>query len=182
MKKQLKGEVVILSLFHFMHHLYGLSLPPLFPLLKNHFGIGNIQVGLVVSMISITMAVFQLPLGLYSDKFGRKKILSVCFSIMLAAVFFTSISFAFWMVLLFQIILGIGMSGYHPVGLSAIADLFPGKETGKAMSAQAIGGSLGVALAPIILGGLASFYGWRVPLRIIAFAGIPALGQKYYSS
>lgn len=94
---------------------------------------------------------------------------------MIAAVLFTSISFAFWMILIFQFILGIGMSGYHPVGISAVADLFPKKGAGKAMSVQAIGGSLGVALAPLILGGLASFYGWRIPLRFLALAGIPLL-------
>lgn len=41
------------------------------------------------------------------------------------------------------------------------------------MSLQAIGGSLGVAVAPVAIGGLASLLGWRLPLQLFALAGLP---------
>lgn len=173
--KILWSGVAVFALFHFMNHLYGLALPPLFPLIKEHFGVGNTETGLIRSGIALTMALFQFPLGASSDRLGRKRILALCFSVLIIATFFTSSATAFWMLILFQVILGIGLSGYHPVGISAVADLAPKDKVGKAMSVQAIGGSLGVGLAPFVLAFLASIYGWRTPLQILAVAGLPFL-------
>lgn len=180
-KKYLTGGVFALSLFHFINHIYALALPPLFPLLKAEFGVGNTQVGMITSVISFTMVMFQLPLGMSSDRIGRKRILFACLTFMIVATLLTSWSTAFWMILAFQVMLGFGVSGYHPVGISAVADLAPPGKSGKFMSLQAIGGSLGVGIAPLLMGGLASIYGWRIPLRIIGLAGLPLLLYMGYS-
>lgn len=183
MKKSnfITSGILGLSLFHFFHHLYALVLPPLFPLIKDEFGVGNTEVGLIITSISLSMVLFQLPLGLYSDKVGRKKILVFCLSLMICLTFLTSIASAFWMILIFQLILGIGASGYHPVGISAAADLAMEGRVGSTMSIQALGGSLGVALTPILIGGLASLYGWRLPLQIVALTGLGVLLYVVYS-
>lgn len=99
---------------------------------------------------------------------------------MIGATFLASVSTAFWMLIIFQFILGIGASGYHLVGISAAADMSEEGESGKKMSLQAIGGSLGVAFAPIAIGGLASVFGWRLPLRLVALIGIPLLFFLYF--
>ncbi len=180
-KSYLHGGVLTLTFFHFMNHLYSLSLPPLFPLLKKHFEVGNTEVGLITTVISFTMVVFQLPLGIHSDRIGRRKILGLGLLFMMTATFLVSLADTFWVVLGFVALLGIGVSTYHPVGTSAVADLATEENTGKLMSIQAVGGSLGIALAPLILGGLASLLGWRTPLRLLAFAGLPLLFILFFT-
>ena len=177
----LHGGVLTLSFFHFMNHLYSLSLPPLFPLLKKHFEVGNTEVGLITAVISFMMVILQLPLGIYSDRFGRRKLLSLGLLFMMTATLLISFGNTFWVILGFVGLLGIGLSTYHPVGTSAIADLATEENTGKLMSMQAVGGSLGVGLAPLILGGLASFLGWRLPLRFLALAGLPLLVILFFT-
>lgn len=136
--------------------------------------------GLIITVISLSMVLFQLPLGIYSDKMGRKKILILCLALMIGASFFTSIVHSFWLILVFQLFLGVGASGYHPVGISAAADLAPQGRVGSTMSVQAVGGSLGVALAPVIMGSLASYYNWRISLQMMAIVGLGVLFYGIY--
>ena len=176
-----KGIFTLASV-HFFHHIYVLALPPLFPLLKKYFQVGNMEIGLLVTTISLPMIILQLPLGHYSDKVGRKKILLFCLIMLIGSTFLISITTAFWMIIALQILLGIGASGYHPVGISAAAEVSPANRIGRTMSIQGIGGTFGLAFAPIIVASLASIYGWRVPLQIIAVAGLPLLFFVRYSS
>ena len=52
---------------------------PVFALEAQHYAGGNdpAMVGLALGMYGLTQAVFQLPLGLASDRFGRKKVIIV---------------------------------------------------------------------------------------------------------
>lgn len=185
MVKDMKDRIITsgllaLSLFHFIDHLYTMALPPLFPIIKDEFGVGNTEVGLIITGLSLSMILFQLPFGIYSDRVGRRRILILCLILMICSTFIISLSTAFWMILIFQFVLGVGASGYHPVGISAVADLAPDGQAGSAMSLQAVGGSLGVAFTPIIIGGLASIYGWRLPLQIAAIIGLGVLLYMVY--
>lgn len=175
-----KGIFTLASV-HFFNHIYILALPPLFPLLKKYFQVGNTETGLIMTVMSLSMVIFQLPFGHYSDKVGRKKILLLCLIMLIGSTFLISITTAFWMIIALQILLGIGASGYHPVGISAAAEMSPRNRVGRIMSVQGIGGTLGLAFAPIIVGSLAGVYGWRVPLQIIAAAGLPVLFFVRYS-
>lgn len=175
-----KGIFTLASV-HFFNHIYILALPPLFPLLKKYFQVGNTETGLIMTVMSLPMIIFQLPFGHYSDKVGRKKILLFCLIMLIGSTFLISITTAFWMIIALQILLGIGASGYHPVGISAAAEVSPPNRVGRIMSIQGIGGTFGLAFAPIIVGSLAGIYGWRVPLQIIAVAGLPLLFFVRYS-
>ena len=175
-----KGIFTLASV-HFFNHIYILALPPLIPLLKKYFQVGNTETGLIMTVMSLSMVIFQLPFGHYSDKVGRKKILLLCLIMLIGSTFLISITTAFWMIIALQILLGIGASGYHPVGISAAAEMSPRNRVGRIMSVQGIGGTLGLAFAPIIVGSLAGVYGWRVPLQIIAAAGLPVLFFVRYS-
>ena len=47
----------------------------------------SMMLGLALGIYGLTQAVLQLPLGIASDRFGRKQVLSVGFAITLAALF-----------------------------------------------------------------------------------------------
>ena len=139
--------IFTLASVHFFNHIYILALPPLFPLLKKYFQVGNMEIGLIMTVMSLPMIVLQLPFGHYSDKVGRKKILLLCLIMLIGSTFLISITTAFWMIIALQILLGIGASGYHPVGISAAAEISPPNRIGRIMSIQGIGGTLGLAFA-----------------------------------
>jgi MFS family permease len=70
--------------------------------------------------------------------------------------------------------LGVFGAIYHPVGLSWVARAAPPATRGRVMGLLGISGSLGVAGAALVAGGLASLAGWRAALVVPGLAGIAA--------
>jgi FSR family fosmidomycin resistance protein-like MFS transporter len=63
---------------------------------------------------------------------------------------------------------GLGLFGaiYHPVGLAWVTQAAPLATRGRVMGLVGIAGSLGVAAAALVAGGLAALFGWRVALML----------------
>lgn len=61
---------------------------------------------------------------------------------------------------------GLGIFGaiYHPVGLAWVTQAAPAAMRGRVMGLVGIAGSLGVAAAALVAGGLAALFGWRLAL------------------
>ena len=61
---------------------------------------------------------------------------------------------------------GLGLFGaiYHPVGLAWVTQAAPPGARGRVMGVVGIAGSLGVAAAALVAGGLAALFGWRTAL------------------
>jgi MFS family permease len=71
-----------------------------------------------------------------------------------------------------ETVAGLGGSSYHPAGMSLISDLEGGATEGTAMGIHGLGGVVGTALAPALIGGLAALSGWRVALALGAGVGV----------
>src|SRR5215469_18933397 len=72
------GEVQAIGLVsaaHFVSHFHTLVLPPLFPFLKQHFGVGFIELGLALTIGSIASVATQLPMGYLADRWGSRRLL-----------------------------------------------------------------------------------------------------------
>ncbi len=61
-------------------------------------------------------------------------------------------------------VLGLFGAIYHPVGLAWVTQAAPLAARGRVMGLVGIAGSLGVAAAALVAGGLAALFGWRVAL------------------
>ncbi|MFC4319912.1 MFS transporter [Litchfieldia salsa] len=101
--------------------------------LNGSFPVYALRIGIDVSSVSVLLAsfaiggiVFQLPLGILSDKFGRKRILS--FILLLGFLSFTSASFleeSFFGLVLCLFIAGMFVGSTFSLGISYMADLMP---------------------------------------------------------
>src|SRR3989337_2162857 len=73
-----KREVKVVSLIcaaHFISHFHLLLLPPLFPLLRDFYGVGFTELGLTIAVLNITTGLTQVPFGFLVDRYGARKIL-----------------------------------------------------------------------------------------------------------
>src|SRR6188508_1574906 len=72
----------------------------LLPLLAQTFGLTLAQVGLIRSAHRAAMAAFQIPAGLFAERFGERNLLA--FGTLIAGLAFVVLGYAsgFWMILI----------------------------------------------------------------------------------
>ncbi|MEX2451565.1 MAG: MFS transporter [Rhodospirillales bacterium] len=170
-----KRNTQIISLIgsgHGMSHYYGLALPPLFPLIKAEFGVSYAALGFLVTMLNITSATVQVPMGFLVDRIGGRILLPLGLGAM--AIPFLAFGFAdnYWFVLVLMAIAGIGSSVFHPVDYAILNATIDEDFLGRAFSLHTLTGNIGFMLAPVSVILFASLWDWRTALVISGGIGV----------
>ena len=165
-------NVGLISVSHGINEFYSIVLPPVIPLLVTDFGITYAQAGLLLTVFFVMYSVFQLPAGLVADRVGKKRLLVLGLAGMAASLVLASAAGSYDALLAAQAVAGISGSTYHPTGMSLVSDFESDQTEGKAMGVFGFGGMLGVAGAPLGVGGVAALFGWRAALVAAATGGL----------
>jgi hypothetical protein len=80
-------------------------------------------------------------------------------------------SHAYWMMLACATLLGIGNNLWHPTAIPWLANRFPERK-GLVMSFHSMGGNVGDALAPLVVGALLAILSWRDVVLVNVLPGI----------
>jgi len=134
---------------HFSVDLYVGLLPVLYPLLTDRFTLDLKTVGLVSLAYSGMASISQPFFGWIADRYGTR---FIGLALIWTAVMFSTIGFApsFPVLLMLAAAAGIGSGCYHPLGALNANAVIPEKQRNVAMSVYVTGGTMGVALGPII--------------------------------
>lgn len=122
-----------------------------FPLyLQNEMGISSLQVGLMMLLITLPVAIFSMPVSKLYGKIGAKVLLIIGFPILCLAVFFQSKLTMYGSCLLigFGWVLTWGPSASQ--ALSSLPHKMAGIASGMFMTLQEIGGVIGLAIAGVV--------------------------------
>jgi MFS family permease len=166
--------VGVISGGHFISHLYLLTLPPLFPLMRNNFGWGPAELGLVISVLSVG-GLLQPVVGSAVDRLGAKRLLTGGLVIAGTGLGLIGVADSLIAVTAFAFVSGVGQAVFHPADY-AIIDAVTSKSTGgKGFSVHTLAGYLGFAAAPVVVGTLGTAFGWRTALFVVGCLG-PAYG------
>lgn len=130
--------------------------------------------GLVVGGYALTQAIFQVPFGMMSDKFGRKKILLFGLLIFIVGSVIAALSDNIYMLLFGRFLQGAGAIG--SVVSAMIADLV--KEEQRAHAMAIMGGTIAMSfaaamiIAPIVGGnwGIDKLFWLTAVLSVVAIA------------
>ncbi|WP_186327428.1 MFS transporter [Paenibacillus sp. Y412MC10] len=156
-----------------------------FPVYGLRTGMGESQIAFLLPFIGIGGLILQLPLGMLSDRFGRKNVLIACGLIGGAA--FMAVPLAgtatAWIVLL--LCLAGGMVGsFFSLGLAYAADILPKALLPAANVVASFHFNIGSIAGPNI-GGTLMQYGWNGGVFIVmglAFALFGAVGTAFRTS
>lgn len=146
------------------------------PLLVADFDITYGQGGLLLTVFFAMYAVFQLPAGVLADRIGKARVMIFGLAGLAGSVLLASVAQSYLALLGIQVLAGIAGSTYHPTGMSLISDSQEGTTEGKAMGIFGFFGMIGVAVSPVVVGGITELYGWRVALATIALLGLAVVG------
>jgi MFS family permease len=82
-----------------------------------------------------------------------------------------SLTHSFWMLLVCVTLVGIGNNIWHPAAIPTLAYRYPERK-GLVLSVHGMGGNLGEALAPFVVGSLLAWLSWRTVVVINVVPGI----------
>lgn len=165
-------QVWLITIAHGVNEFYSVALPPILPLIVADFDITYGQAGALITTFFVMYSLFQLPAGFLADRIGQIRLLAGGMVLLSGGLLVVAMGGDFTTLLVGQAIAGIGGSTYHPSGMSLISDLEVRATEGRAMGIHGFGGVAGMALSPVLIGGLAALYDWRLALTAGAALGL----------
>lgn len=160
-KKQRRRTLFALSFGYFIDQGEGQAMSVLFPTLQSLWGLSYSNLGVISTIRNLLQSISSPFWGFISDKFSRKGVIlfgTGLWGLWTAAVGFTQ---NFGQLLTIRAISGIGLGCLMPATFSIMSDTFPPKDRGKALGLMEAIGVLGIIIATIGLGFLATPTLWR---------------------
>ena len=153
----------------------------MFSHLKAEWGLSDGQLGALVSIVSVTVAVGAVPLSLLADRWSRVK--SIFLMALIWSLATTSCAFAASYSQLFaaRSLVGLGEAAYGTVGAAFLATLFPVRMRSSVLGAFFMAGIVGSVLGVVLGGFIAERWGWlrrRGHTRIVHRLRVPVLGAR----
>ena len=144
----------------------------LFPYIKAEWSLSDTQLGGLVSIISIVVAVGGIPVALLADRFSRVKSIVVMATTWSLATVSCMFSSNYSQLFVARAVVGVGETGYGSVGAALISTLFPKRLRGALMGAFFAAASLGSVLGVVMGGVIAAQWGWKAAFGVV---GVPGL-------
>ena len=166
--------VAVVGVGHFFSHFYLLVLPPLFPLLKDELGVSYTALGLLVSAMSLSTGLFQIPAGYVVDRFGPVMLLAAGLALEASAFLLMGLTSSYGLLLVLVFVAGIGNSVFHPADYTILSAAVGRDRLGQAFSIHTFSGHSGFAAAPLLMAFFAATMGWRTGLIVVGLAGLAA--------
>ncbi len=160
------GATIIIG--HALKHFYISSLiSVLLPEIKTTLLLSDTQIGTLASAQQFSGWFATVTAGYLGDRFIHKTALLLGLSLGLigAAYFLLGISDTYLLLLVGMLIMGTGVSIFHPPAIGALSRRFADRRA-FAISMHGAGGSVGEVLGPVTAAGLVSLLYWRDIMRI----------------
>lgn len=146
---------------HFVSHFYILVLPPLFPFIREYYGVSYTQLGIALTVFNLTTGTLQTPAGFLVDRIGPRSVL--VFGLVLGAACLAVVGSipSFWLLVAMFALLGVANAVYHPADYAMLSQLVSNARAGQAFSIHIFAGFLGTAVTPATMLILQQALGWQ---------------------
>jgi FSR family fosmidomycin resistance protein-like MFS transporter len=156
--------IALVSSAHFVNHFQGMVLPPLFALLAARFGIGFVELGVALTVASVTGVVSQLPIGYLVDRLGSRRMLVAGLVVSGLAYLGLGLHPSYLALLVAMVFVGLSNSVFHPADYSLLTAKIAPARLGRAFSIHTFSGFLGTAVAPVVMLAFAASLGLKAAL------------------
>ena len=142
---------------------------PVVPLYARSIGADTVQVGIINSAFLLMAGILSLPMGILSDRFGRK--LFACLGLIVLSVTSFSLYFSktpmqvMWIYLFF----GAGLAAFGPTMMSFVADFSPNTHLGRSYGWYTTALYTSMSLGPAVGGFVAQHRGFLQVFLISGF-------------
>lgn len=171
-KKRMSDRKVLATFAtaHLFDDIYVNTLPPFVPVLVSASGLSFAAAGLLVTFFTFTSSIAQPIFGYITDRYRLRWFGAL--GLVWAGFFMGMLGLvqSYPLLLTVAALAGLGPALFHPHALSAIAEIVTSSR-GRLMSIFLIGGNLGFAIGPVLVGFLTEFSGVR-GMTAMVFPGL----------
>ena len=146
---------------HFVSHFYILVLPPLFPFIRDFYGVSYTELGFALTAFNVTTALCQTPAGFLVDRIGPRSVLISGLVLGAACLAIVGSIPSFWLMVAMFALFGVANGVYHPADYAVLSQLVSKERAGQAFSVHIFAGFLGTAVAPASMLILQGLLGWQ---------------------
>ncbi|MGH8889697.1 MAG: MFS transporter [Acidothermaceae bacterium] len=129
--------------------------------IKQTFHVGNTQIGVLLTVVSIVSAVLTVPMGVLTDRISRTRLLAISIVGWAVAVLVSGMATSFIWLLLSQLGLAAVAAAAGPAVASLTGDLFPPDERGAVYGQILVGELIGTGLGLVGSTFITGILGWR---------------------
>jgi FSR family fosmidomycin resistance protein-like MFS transporter len=165
-------ELWLITIGHGLTHWYPATFYLLLPLIGTELGLSYSQIGLIMTCQYIASAVANVPGGVLVDTVGRKGLL-MAISLFWIGFPYLLIGFShsYLMLLACVSLVGFGNSLWHPTAIPTLARRYPERK-GLVLSIHGMGGNVGDAVAPLVIGSALAWFTWREVVVLNVMPGL----------
>src|SRR6516164_5759905 len=116
--------LAVLALINFVNFADRQVLNPLVPLLRQHFGVSDAQLGSLQMVLLVVLALASIPFGYLADRFNEPKIIAGGVIFWSLAAIGSGLAPTFSLLILARAFVGVGEAAYAPAAQSLISDSF----------------------------------------------------------
>lgn len=167
----LKRDIRVIGVVGAAHggsHFFHLVLPPLFPWLRDAFDVTYTELALVMTVFFAVSALAQAAAGFVVDRIGAAKVLTFGLASLGVGAVLIAMAPGYWALPPAAILLGLGNSVFHPADYAILNHHITPNRMARAFSVHTVGGTLGWALAPLVMASSAALVSWRFALVLAA--------------
>lgn len=147
-----------------------------FPFLKADWSLSDVQLGSLVSVVSLTIGLASVPISFLADRYGRVISITIMALLWAFATIACGMAESFAGLLVARTLVGLGEAGYSGAGGAILAHAFPQRLHATVMGAFLAAGMIGSVLGVVLGGVIAQAFGWQMAFLIIgSFALIFAI-------
>ena len=161
--------LIVLSLGHMLMHCFQQGWYIVLPSVKQAFGLSDIQYGAIESARAAANTAVQVPSGAVADILRKQWVIVAAGGLGGLGVAYVVLGLApnYGVVLLAAVLVGISIALWHPPVLSVLSARLAARR-GFAISLHGMGGNLGNAIGPLMLGITIGAIAWQTALWILA--------------
>jgi ACS family hexuronate transporter-like MFS transporter len=174
--------IALVFLATVINYLDRQTLSVLAPVLREEFGMSNVDYSRIVSAFMVAYTIMNGVSGPLIDRIGTRLGYALCVAWWSAASVLQALSFNAVTLGLTRFLLGMGEAGNWPAGIRVVAEWFPVRERSLASGIFNSGSSIGALIATPLVVFLSLRFGWRTAFVAVGLTGFfwLALWWRFY--
>ncbi len=132
-----------------------------FPQLRREWGLSDTELGALVSILTLTVALAAMPVAAWVDRRSRVPAIALMGVVWSAAAAASGWAQGYGQLLAARVGVGAGEAGYGAAGAALLATTFPARHRATVLGALYAAGPLGAVIGTALGGAVAATWGWR---------------------